>query len=254
MKILAFSPVVLIGIDLKTYRSGNIVLRNLGESRQDAGIWHAEFFSQIQENGFRISRPIRASDGSWTVRGWVAEQFLEGRHATKGDVDSIINAATHFHEAIAGTPLPEYRKKYQTIWDRADQWAWSEAPKDIDPKLYALASELEDLKKPVTVTDQLIHGDLNLNNLLISDSLPPAVIDFTPYFRPAEFALAVTAYWVGPYTGDIKILNKFKDIKEFDQMLIRAGLRSMLTQEDLQHANELETYKKANKIIKEFVT
>lgn len=242
------------GFDLKTYRSGDIILRNLGDKEEEAGIWHAETFDKLQENGFRVAKPIRASDGSWIVKGWVAEQFLEGRHATKADIPAIINAANHFHEVLDGIPLPDYRKKHPTMWDRADKWAWSEVPDDIDPELYALALELQKLKKPVSLKDQLIHGDLNVNNILVSDTLSPAIIDFTPYFHPAEFALAVTAYWVGPYVGDKKILNYFKDVKEFDQMLIRAGLRMMLTQSDPQHATGIEEYKNANEIIKKFVT
>jgi uncharacterized protein (TIGR02569 family) len=241
------------GFDLKTYRSRNIILRNLGKNAQEVGTWHAELFNQTKQDGFRVAKPIKAANGSWFFNGWVAEHFLEGSPATKNDIKAIINAANNFHAALAGIPLPEYRKKNPTMWDRADQWAWNEVPEDIDPMLRELALELQALKKPVTLKDQLIHGDLNINNILISDTLPPAIIDFTPYFRPVEFALAVTAYWVGPYTGDIKILEEFKDIKEFDQMLIRAGLRSMLTQEDPKHATQLEEYKKANEIIKQFI-
>jgi uncharacterized protein (TIGR02569 family) len=241
------------GFDLKTYRSGDIVLRNLGAEGEEAGAWHAELFDKVHENGFRIAKPLKASNGSWVVNGWVAEHFLEGRHATIADMPAIINAAKNFHEALVGVPLPNYRKRNLTMWDRADKWAWSGIPNNIDSQLHELALELQVLKKPVTVNDQLIHGDLNINNILISDTLSPAIIDFTPYFHPTEFALAVTAYWLGPYTGDIEILNKFKNIKEFDQMLIRAGLRSMLTQEDPLHATDLEIYRKANQIIKEFV-
>lgn len=241
------------GFDNKTYRSGDIILRNLGQDAQEVGTWHAELFDQIKQNGFRVAKPIKASNGSWSFNGWVAEHFLEGRHATKADIPAIIDAANNFHAALKGIPLPEYRKKNPTMWDRADKWAWNEIPNDIDPNLYEMAMELKSLKKPIVVENQLIHGDLNVNNVLISETLPPAIIDFTPYFRPTEFAPAITAYWVGPYTGDIKILEKFKDLKEFDQMLIRAGLRSMMTQANPQNATQLEEYKKANEIIIKFI-
>jgi hypothetical protein len=36
----------------------------------------------------------------------------------------------------------------------------------------------------------LIHGDLT-GNVLFHDELPPAIIDFTPYWRPLEFQSAV---------------------------------------------------------------
>ena len=242
------------GVDLKTFRSGNIVLRNLGTHSQEAGVWNAELFSNVKEKGFRVAKPIKAHDGSWIVNGWIAEEFLKGSHATKDDLPVVINAITQFHKALIGITLPDYRRKELTIWDRADQMAWGEIPKDIDPQLYKLAIELDVLRKPVAVSNQLIHGDLNLNNILIADNVPPAIIDLAPYWRPAEFALAVMAYWVGPYEGDIRILDKFKQVEEFDQMLIRAGLRMMLTQKDLRHATDLQAYRKANEVIKQYVS
>ncbi|HEX2915983.1 MAG TPA: phosphotransferase [Chloroflexia bacterium] len=242
------------GYDLKTFRSREVVLRYLGEEAQAAGEWHAQLFSAIKENGFRVARPIRARNGAWMVKGWVAEHFLEGRHARLEDLPEVIKAVSHFHEALAGIPLPEYRKREKTIWDRADEWAWGVIAREIDPELYALAGELAGLRKPVELPSQLIHGDLNLSNILVADPLPPAIIDLAPYWRPPEFALAVTAYWVGPYRGDIAVLSQFKHLKAFDQMLIRAGLRMLLTQKDPWHANGLEDYRKANEIIIQFVT
>ena len=241
------------GIDLKTFRSGNVVLRYLGVDAQDVAIWHAELFDRIIENGFRVAKPIRAANGSWMVKGWVAEHFLEGRHATKEDLPSVIDAATKFREELVGVPFPEFRNREQTMWDRADQWAWGDIPEDIDPKLYRSAIDLAELRRPADLSNQVIHGDLNLNNVLIADHQPPAIIDLAPYFRPAEFALAVTAYWVGPYEEDIKVLHQFRSIRSFDQMLIRAGLRMMLTQKDHRHAIGIEKYQKANEIIQHFV-
>jgi hypothetical protein len=41
-------------------------------------------------------------------------------------------------------------------------------------------------------------------------------------------ALAVLAYWLGPYHGDANVLHAFVHIHEFDQMLVRAALRTIL--------------------------
>lgn len=241
------------GADLKTFRSGSIVLRYLGNDAQEAGNWNAELFDHIKEDRFRVAKPIKTKNGLWIVKGWVAEQFLEGRQATEDDLPSIINAVSKFHEALDGISLPNYRKQEHTVWDRADLWAWGEVPKEIDPKLHEIIYGLLNLRKPVDLTNQLIHGDLNLNNVLIADNQPPAIIDLAPYWRPVEFAYAVMAYWVGPYKGDLEILNNFKHIKEFEQMLIRAGLRMALTQKDPKNATGIKEYEKANKVIEEFV-
>jgi uncharacterized protein (TIGR02569 family) len=242
------------GSDLKTFRSGEVVLRNLGFESEEAGIWNAELFDRLQKNGFRIAKPIKAKNGKWIVNGWVAEHFLEGKHATNDDLPKVIEAVVSYHKALEGIPLPEYRKKEQTMYDRADQWAWGEIPKDIDPKLLEVLSGLIELRKLVDLPSQLIHGDLNLNNILVADNLPPAIIDLAPYWRPAEFALAVMAYWVGPYEGNMDMLKHFKNIKEFDQMLIRAGLRMALIQKDPHNDLKLEEYKKASDSIVDFVS
>ena len=242
------------GFDQKTYRSGEVVLRYLGDDAADVGTWNAELFDRLDQHGFRVAKPRRAADGSWVVKGWVAEGFLEGQSVTLRDIPAAIAAITAFHHALIGTPLPEYRKHDHTIWDRADEWAWGDIPKDIDPRLYQVASRLAALRKPVYLPDQLIHGDLNPDNILVADHLPPAIIDLAPYWRPAPFAIAVLAYWVGPYRGNAAILEQFQGIPAFDQMLLRAGLRMTLTQRDPVQAAKLEEYEQAVGIIEAFVT
>lgn len=45
--------------------------------------------------------------------------------------------------------------------------------------------------EPVDEISQLIHGDL-CNNILFHDDLPPAVIDISPFWRPTQYADAIT--------------------------------------------------------------
>src|SRR5215469_815242 len=232
------------GFDQKTYRSGEVVLRYLGEAAADAGNWNADLFDRLDQQGFRVAKPRRATNGSWVVNGWVAEGFLVGHSVTLHDVPAAIDAITAFHRALIGTPLPEYRKDEHTIWDRADEWAWGDIPERIDPRLYALASRPAILRTPVHLPDQLIHGDLNPDNILVADQLAPAIIDLAPYWRPAPLALAVLAYWVGPYRGNSAILEHFCGITAFDQMLVRAGLWKTLCQRDPGQATNLEQYQK----------
>ena len=37
------------GIDLKIFRSGDVVLRNLGSESQEAGNWNAKLFDRIKQ-------------------------------------------------------------------------------------------------------------------------------------------------------------------------------------------------------------
>lgn len=68
-------------------------------------------------------------------------------------------------------------------WAIGDRFAWGEAS---FPELDDVLSALE----PVDAPSQLIHGDL-IGNVLFQDELPPAIVDFAPYWRPTEFASAV---------------------------------------------------------------
>ena len=75
---------------------------------------------------------------------------------------------------------------------------------------------------------QVIHGDLTAN-VLFEAGLPPAVIDFSPYWRPAGFALAVIVadalVWGG---ADREVLALVADEPEFAQLLLRALMRRLL--------------------------
>ena len=81
-----------------------------------------------------------------------------------------------------------------------------------------LASRL----KPLTARSQLIHGDLG-SNVLFDDQLPPAVIDFSPRWRPPAFASAIVVadalVWED---ADESVLDAVGHIENFSQYLVRA--------------------------------
>lgn len=67
-----------------------------------------------------------------------------------------------------------------------------------------------------------MHGDLT-GNVLFADGLAPAIIDFSPYWRPAPFASAVVVadalLWEG---ADERLLRAFESEPDFAQYLLRA--------------------------------
>jgi hypothetical protein len=69
---------------------------------------------------------------------------------------------------------------------------------------------------------QLVHGDLT-GNVLFAAGLPPAVIDFSPYWRPTGFASAVVVgdalLWEG---ADVSLLTAVAHVEDFPQLLVRA--------------------------------
>jgi prepilin-type processing-associated H-X9-DG protein len=82
---------------------------------------------------------------------------------------------------------------------------------------------------------QLIHGDLG-GNVLFADGEPPAVIDFSPYWRPAGLALAVAAVDAPMWDGaDPAILGQLAvqagyDPADFSQLLARALVYRLVTE------------------------
>jgi Ser/Thr protein kinase RdoA (MazF antagonist) len=85
----------------------------------------------------------------------------------------------------------------------ADQVAWGDvAPPHMPEQIAGAVRALILLCAPVTgLQNQVIHGDLKHHNILIAPGEAPAFIDFSPYWRPPEFAAAIAAYWLGPYHG-----------------------------------------------------
>jgi hypothetical protein len=207
-----------------------LVFRRVDNAQEAAFI--ADVYSELPEVGFRVPRPVATRDGRWVSSdGWTAWNHVEGVHAGRADVPAAINAIRAFHQAISRYPLPAYLAARSTIYDRADKAAWGEERRDVDGRLRPYLAELERVWRPIAPRPcQLIHGDLNEGNILIASSpqLLPAIIDFTPYWRPPDFALAVFAYWLGPYCEDPTVLDEFEDVPDFDQLLVRAAMRTVL--------------------------
>ena len=249
---------VLPGGEGRTYRAGNIIYRretNVAEASYLADVYH-----HLPEIGFRIPKPIRTRYDEWvSLTGWSAWTFVTGRLATQDDVLVVIPAIRAFHHALASQPYPAHLATRDTPYDRADQAAWDTPPDTIDPRLLPVVKQLLHLRQPIdSLPTQLIHGDLNEENILIEAGIPPAIIDFTPYWRPPEFALAVLAYWLGSYQGDMAILRAFAQVREFDQMLVRSALRMILISHEfskqggsLEHA--VEEFQTPVRIIAEWI-
>lgn len=215
----------------RTYRAGDVIYRRDPNAEENAFI--VDLYRSIEQNGFRVPLPIRSTSGAWTTaEGWTAWTFVSGLPATPADLEQVIPAIQSFHHALAQVDRPAYLDRRDSPYDRADRLAWSDAPA-IDERFVSLITPLMQRKRDLPdLRCQLIHGDLNEQNILCAPGLPPALIDMTPYWRPAEFALAVLAFWIGPYRGRAEILPHFAPIAAFDQMLIRMALRTIFVSQE----------------------
>ena len=251
-------PVPLPGGEGTAWRAGEVVLKPAGDPR--VARWTAEIYRDLgpvaarRDPGFRVPRPLRAATRDWAAGdwaagdwvaedpvtgGWVAWQWLPGEPASWAGVSPfwprLIAASRAFHAALAGRPAPPWLGRDGSPWTAGDQVAWGErdpesvlaaAPGSLAGQLRRLLAAL----RPVRLPSQLIHGDLG-GNVLFSGASPPAVIDFSPYWRPARLALAVAAVdalmWGGASPA---ALGELDGEPELDQLLARALVYRLVTE------------------------
>ncbi len=81
---------LLPGGSTQTFKTGNVVLKHIRETSLennhslDLIQWIANFSAKLQEDGFRLPKPIPTKSGKWiTEDGWTAWTLVEGKHATR---------------------------------------------------------------------------------------------------------------------------------------------------------------------------
>jgi uncharacterized protein (TIGR02569 family) len=191
---------------------------------EDELAWRAATLERVVCDGFRLARQLRAADGSLVVDGWTATTFVSGRHEP-GRWADIIAAGERFHAALAPLRHPAFIDRRTNPWAVADRVAWGEERRDDAPHVARLTAAL----RPVHAPPQIIHGDLT-GNVLFDDPLPPAIIDFSPYWRPTPYAAAIVVADALTWEGaDETLLDAVAHIDDFPQYLLRALLFRIVT-------------------------
>lgn len=217
-------PALLPGGIGATWRSGGVVLKRSGDTLAWAE-WEARVLSAVRTDRVRVPQPRRAIDGAYVVDGWMARDFVAGSHHRRRWPE-IIEAGDAVHAALAAIPDSVARPPTgarDDPWSIADRVAWDEQPVPPvmalgDPSLIGLL----DARRPVAARRQLVHGDLT-GNVLFAEGMPPAVIDFSPYWRPAAYAIGVVVadavVWEG---ADLTLVDHVAGRSEMGQCLVRA--------------------------------
>lgn len=249
-------PVLLPYGEGRVFRAGDAVLKHRGRDRADVAAWIADLHADIQEDGFRVSRPLRTVQGGWlTDDGWSAWTYLDGHHDFRGRIPECIAAIARYHAALSPHPYPPILDTIDNPWRHADRFAFEERPATLHPALADQIDALYAIRRPlVGLTNQVIHGDVNVGNVLLAADPPPAgpppgIIDMAPYWRPAGFALAVYAYWAGPWWGVAERLDHFARVDQFEQLLVRAGLRMLLAMSVSGRIEDLDRYARATSVV-----
>ena len=210
------APQRLEGGQGESFRAGALVLKPAGEPAQ--ALWLGEALDALDTGAsVRVARPVRSVAGDWVVAGWMAWGWMEGNHE-QGRWDEVLDVSERFHRAVSGIAWsPAIVASHR--WGIADRVAWGE----LDAQLPELVQPLLARRRPVDLPRQLVHGDLG-GNVLFHDSLPPAVIDVSPYWRPTGYADAVVVAdavaWEG--AGDDLVERLLR--RQGEQLLLRAVL------------------------------
>jgi uncharacterized protein (TIGR02569 family) len=198
----------------EAYRAGGLVLKPTTEPTQME--WLAATLDQLESDcGIRIVRPARSVTGRWVVDGWSAWRWLDGHHRA-GAWDEVLDVSGRFHDAVGGVPWsPAMAASHR--WAIADRVAWGEQNAELPPRVRSLLAR----RQPIDAPCQLVHADLG-GNVLFHESLPPAVLDVSPYWRPRGYAAAVivadAVAWGGAADDLVERLLRHQG----DQLLLRA--------------------------------
>jgi uncharacterized protein (TIGR02569 family) len=135
-----------------------------------------------------------------------------------------------FHAALHDTERPAFLDRRTHPWSVGDRAAWGEIPSPVTaPAFGSVIDRLFAFLRPVDLPSQVIHGDLT-GNVLLADGLAPAVIDFSPYFRPSGYGLGVIIVdaiaWYGA-THDL--VGQADHVPCLDQLVARAAIYRLVT-------------------------
>src|SRR5438874_3206674 len=175
------------------YRFLDVVVKPVEDRAEATLIAHLMATVEVDPALVRVARPVPAADGAWVAGGWAAwrweagEVELEGRQSWS----DALAAAAELHRGLAAFERPELLASRNHLWAIADRFAWQESALELtDQVAVDLVRRCLDAYGPVDLPSQLVHGDMYAN-LLFADGLAPAVIDFSPYWRPAGWGRAV---------------------------------------------------------------
>lgn len=227
------------------WQVGEVVLKP-GQGPK-AGAWLAEVFADLRGPGFRVARPVRAVDGSWVVDGWAAWGVVEGEADPVGRWPELVAASRAFHRALVDVPAPRWLERGRDRWTVADRVAWDGVAVEVAPELVDLVDAVRAATRPVRLPEQLVHADI-AGNVLFAPGQLPTVIDFSPSWRPAGYALAIAAVDVLTWSAaPPEILDELADEPDIDQLLLRALMWRLVT-ESLGRADpeSLQAVRRAN--------
>ena len=211
--------------------------------------WTQDVLSRIEEDGFRVARPLRTANGDWVEDGWIASEFIEGLRPAAPDWDLVIDAGLRFGEAAERVRTSDIPPRTHR-WAVADRVAWDEDDAELRPDALDVFEKLCTLRADAPAEERTFcHGDLT-GNVFVDPAGVPVMLDVSPYLRPGRWAEAVVVadalLW---FAGDPSLVRRCER-----DLLVRA-LQFRLVAEQLapgeaRHGAELDPYRRVLTILR----
>lgn len=230
-------PIAMEGVG---WRVGEVVLSLVPDHARAA--WSATARENLYVEGMRIARPIRASDGRYVVSGWRADTYVAGSPEPRHD--EVLAVADRLHAATAKFERPRFLLQPPAppfndvdVFTAADRAAWEDVPmrsargagmgeptSEDGRRSFDEVKTLAQLRRPVDLPSQLVHGDL-FGTVLFAGAAAPAITDLVPYWRPASWASAVIVVDALAWGGaEEELVERWSDHSEWAQMMLRATM------------------------------
>jgi uncharacterized protein (TIGR02569 family) len=221
-------------------RAGALVLKPYADELEVT--WFAGLACRIVPDGFCLPAPVAALDGRWTVDGWAAVEHVHGVADPAGRWQQVVAAGRAFHAAVSQEPEPAHLAAREHRWAVADRVAWGEQEIPVGALSQPLLDRLERLRRPVDLPNQLVHGDLS-GNVLLDGGASPAIIDVSPYWRPAAYADAVVAvdallWWEAAESLVDEISPRDLHDRDWQQLLMRATVFRLVSLDEAGRAGD----------------
>jgi hypothetical protein len=231
------------GNSRSTYCCNGLVLQPCGSVAEY--IWWCSVYTTINQQGFRLAEPVRTISGDWIHEGWVAQKLLPGKHHPQKFIEKF-EICRLFNESVTHLTKPDFLVKRVDPWSKSDAMVFGDLPLETVSETEESVARIIKSLIPLEMPSQLIHGDFG-GNTLWHQEFTPAVIDISPYWRPADFALAVMAVdFISWEKGKISLI---------DDLLVRPGMKQLLLRAELRRLLEnQEHYRAGNKNHQRFLS